>query len=411
MNSHLPLDVPALLRGGTVFIAAAISLLLAGCSKPPAPPPALAEVTVLKIEPRDMPVTFEYIAQTQSPQQVNIVARVSGFLDKQIYTEGTMVKEGQLLFQMDKKPFVAQLDAQQAALERSQASNDTAAANLKRVKPLTEQNALSQKDLDDATGQEQTTAASVAQAKAQVDIAKLNLSYTNITSPLSGIAAAAQQKEGSYLSAQNNHLTTVSSLDPMWINFSLSENELTNYRNDIKQNLLRLPPGQAYVAEVILVDGSSFPQTGKITFVDPSYNPQTGTFLIRVTLANPQGLLRPNQYVRVRLTGATRPNAVAVPQQAVQQGAKGHFVWVIDKQGKAERRPISPGDWYADQWFVNKGLAAGDQVVVDGALRLRAGAQVKTAPFVAKAATEPPVAKAPDAKNPAAQAAPAAAKQ
>lgn len=322
-----------------------------------------------------------------------------------------MVKEGQLLFQMDKKPFVAQLDAQQAALERSQASNDTAAANLKRVKPLTEQNALSQKDLDDATGQEQTTAASVAQAKAQVDIAKLNLSYTNITSPLSGIAAAAQQKEGSYLSAQNNHLTTVSSLDPMWINFSLSENELTNYRNDIKQNLLRLPPGQAYVAEVILVDGSSFPQTGKITFVDPSYNPQTGTFLIRVTLANPQGLLRPNQYVRVRLTGATRPNAVAVPQQAVQQGAKGHFVWVIDKQGKAERRPISPGDWYADQWFVNKGLAAGDQVVVDGALRLRAGAQVKTAPFVAKAATEPPVAKAPDAKNPAAQAAPAAAKQ
>jgi len=394
-----------ILRPVTV-LACAIAIVSAGCSKPEAPPPAPAEVRVLKVEPRDTPVTFEYIAQTQSPQQVNIVARVSGFLDKQLYTEGAIVKEGQILFQMDQKPFIAQLDAMQASMDRSRAANETAVANLKRVKPLAEQNALSQKDLDDATGTAETTAASVAQARAQVDTAKLNLSYTTISSPLRGVAAAAQQKEGAYLSPQNNQLTTVSSLNPMWVNFSVSENELKNYRNEVSQNLLRPPPGQSYVAEVILVDGSNFAQTGKITFIDPSFNPQTGTFLIRVTVANPDGALRPNQFVRVRLKGATRPNAIAIPQRAVQQGAKGHFVWVVDKDGKAEIRPVTVGEWYGDQWFINDGLRAGEQVVVDGGLRLRPGAPVKATMVAASAPAEAMV----DKTKPPPAAAPAATK-
>jgi membrane fusion protein (multidrug efflux system) len=389
----------------TTAACAALATVLAvsGCSKKETPPAAPAEVKVLKVEPHDTPVTFEYIAQTQSPQQVNIVARVNGFLDKQLYTEGSIVKEGQLLFQMDQKPFVAQLDAMQAAYDRAKAANDTAVSNLKRVKPLTEQNALSQKDLDDATGSADTTAASVAQAKAQVDTAKLNLSYTTISSPLRGVAAAAQQKEGAYLSPQSNMLTTVSSLHPMWVNFSLSENELKNYRNEVSQNLLKPPPGQNYVVELILVDGSTFGQTGKITFIDPSFNPQTGTFLIRVTVGNPDATLRPNQYVRVRLKGATRPNAIAVPQRAVQQGAKGHFVWVIDKDGKAELRPVVVGEWYGDQWFINGGLKPGEQVVVDGGLRLRPGAEVKATPVAAAPAPAEAVVveKTPTAKPPA----------
>ena len=141
-----------------------------------------------------------------------------------------------------------------------------------------------------------------------------------------------------------------------------------------------------------------FPQTGKITYIDPSFNPQTGTFQLRTTFANPKGALRPNQYVRARLKGALRPNAVLVPQSAVQQGGKGHFVWVIDKDGKAENRPVTPGDWYGDQWFINAGLQAGEQVVVGGALRLRAGAPVKATPYEAKAPAEPQVAKPPDEK-------------
>jgi len=361
----------------------ACMFLFAGCSKePPPPPPQTAEVSVLTVEPRDTPVTSEYIAQTQSPQEVNIVARVSGFLDKQLYTEGAIVKEGQILFQMDRKPFIAQLDSAQAAWDKAQAAHETAVANLKRVKPLAELNALSQKDLDDATGQADTTAASVAQAQANVDAAKLNLSYTTIASPLRGVAAAAQQKEGAYLSPQNSMLTTVSSLNPMWVNFSVSENAFRGYRDQVTKGLLVPPKDGNYVVELIQVDDSKFPQTGKITFADPSFNPQTGTFLIRVTIPNPDGALRPNQYVRVRLHGAMRPNAITVPQRAVQQGAKGHFVWVVNPAGKAELRPVVVGEWYRDSWFISEGLAAGDRVVVDGALRLAPDAPVKAKPYV-----------------------------
>lgn len=367
-------------RGSVIFICIAV-VLAAGCGKqaaPPAPPPV--EVTVLKVEPRDAPITFEYIAQTQSPQQVNIVARVNGFLEKQLYTEGEIVKEGKVLFQMDQKPFIAQLDAMRAAYDKARAAHDTAAANLKRVQPLAAQNALSQKDLDDSTGTEQTTAAAQAQAQANVDTATLNLSYTTIASPLTGVSAAAQQKEGAYLSPGNNLLTTVSSLHPMWVNFSVSENEFKSYLDEIAKGLIVPPKDKNYVVELIQVDGSLFPHPGKVTFVDPSFNPQTGTFLIRVTVPNPDSTLRPNQFVRVRLKGATRPNAVAVPQRAVQQGAKGHFVWAVDKDGKAELRPVTVGEWYGDQWFINAGLKPGDQVVVDGGLRLRPGAVVKATP-------------------------------
>jgi len=360
-------------------------LFSAGCEKPaPPPPPPPPEVTVIKVEIRDTPVVNEFVALTQSPQQVSIVARVSGFLDKQRYTEGTVVKPGQVLFEMDKKPFIVQLDGARASQASAKAAHDTALANLRRVKPLVELNALSQKDLDDATGQEQTTKASLEQATASVESAKLNLSYTTIESPLRGVAAAAQQKEGAYLSAQNNLLTTVSSLNPMWANFSISENELTALRNEVRAGRLKGPQNKVLSADIVLSDGSSFAHAGSISFIDPAYNPQTGTFLIRVTVSNPEGELRPNQYVKVRLKGATRPNAILVPQRAVQQGSKGHFVWVVDPAGRVENRPVAVGDWYGDQWFINDGLKAGDQVVVDGGLRLKAGdtAKVSAAPPV-----------------------------
>jgi membrane fusion protein (multidrug efflux system) len=177
----------------------------------------------------------------------------------------------------------------------------------------------------------------------------------------------------------------------MWVNFSVSENELTSLRNEVSKGLLRPPPGSNFVAEVVLVDGSTFPQTGKVSFVNPSFDSKTGTFLIRVTLANPNGSIRPNQYIRVRMKGASRPNAVVIPQRAVQQGAKGHFVWVVDKDGKVENRPVAVGDWYGDQWFINDGLRAGDQVVVDGGMRLRPGETAKVTKVDLPAAVVPAV--------------------
>lgn len=364
-------------RHAALLTTVAALALLAACGKevPKLPPPPL-EVSIVTVQPRDIDISREYVAQTQSSQAVNIQARVSGWLDKRVYTEGAVVKAGQVLFRMDQKPFQAQLDAAKAALQRNQAALTVATQNLNRVKPLAAKNALSQKDLDDATGQYEQAAAAVEQSKAQVTSAQLDLSYTVISSPVAGVSSYAAVADGTYLSPQNSQLTTVSVLSPMWVNFSLSENEFLRIQNDIRDGRLKLPPDMKMTVELVQPDNSVFPFSGKITFADPSYNPQTGTFLIRATVDNPKGVLRPNQYVRARLKGALRPNAILVPQRAVQQGSKGHFAWVLNSQGQAEMRPLALGDWHGDSWFVNEGLQAGDRLVVDGGQRLAPGAKV-----------------------------------
>lgn len=382
------LDFADLYRGRSTTLATTLvfCVLLAaagGCgkkeqAKPEAKP---AEVFVVKVEPRDTPVSFQYVAQTQSSHQVEVRARVNGFLDRRVYTEGATVKAGQVLFLMDKKPFEAQVADAKAALARQNAALETARANLGRVKPLVAQNALSQKQLDDSTGVYETYAAAVEQAKAVLTQAQLNLSYCTITSPVDGITGAAILQDGAYVNAQNSQLTTVSALSPMWVNFSISQQEIENYRDQIDKKLIVPPPGGNYEVEIINVDGSVFPRKGRITFAAPLYNPQTGTFLFRVTLDNPGGILRPFQYVQARLNGAVRPNAILVPQRAVQQGAKGHTVWVVTKEGKAESRPVVVGDWHGDDWFITEGLRAGDEVIVDGGLGLQPGVAVAAKPL------------------------------
>jgi len=377
MEQRLHANPSWLLRFLAPAMVVATAFLSTGCEskkEASAPPPPV--VTTMDIVQRDVPVSFEYVAQTQSSHLVNIQARVSGFLDKHLYTEGAVVKEGQVLFQMDAKPFQVQLDQAMAALAKQEAALETARLNLERTKPLTEQNALSQKDLDDATGQYQSASAATEQAKAQVESAKLNLSYTTITSPVTGLSSSARQTDGTYINPQNSLLTTVSVLDPIWVNFSISENEMYKYREQTAKGLLRSPNYKDFEVEIILVDGSIYPYKGQMTFAEPSYNAQTGTFLVRATVNNPEGFLRPNQYVRARVKGSVRPNAILVPQRAVQQGSRGHFVWVVGKESKAEQRPVGVGDWQGDDWFIYEGLKSGEKLVVDGALTLRPGMTV-----------------------------------
>ena len=371
-----------------VFMLAVALIFLpfqGGCGKKDAKPQGRpsSEVTVLKIIPGDKPVIFEFVAQTQSSHEVEIRARVNGFLDKRVYTEGTVVKEGGTLFLMDKKPFQTQVDAAAAALSRQMATYETARMNLERVKPLAEQNALSQKDLDDAKGSYESAAAAVEQAKAQLQMEQLNLSYCTIASPVTGISAAAMVQEGAYVSQLNNQLTTVSVLSPIWVNFSISENDIKRYGDQIATGKIVPPKNENYAVEIVLVDGSIFSQIGRITFAAPSYNSKTGTFLIRSSVKNQDGILRPNQYVRARMKGAIRRNAILIPQRAVQQGAKGHFVWVINSEGKAEFRPVRIGEWYGDDIFIDQGLISGDQVIVDGTLTVRQGEPVTAKPLAA----------------------------
>jgi membrane fusion protein (multidrug efflux system) len=355
--------------------------LLTGCKKEEKKaeerPPV--EVTVMKMVPRDTPVSFEFVGQTQSTRQVQIVARVNGFLDKRVYTEGSFVKAGQVMFLQDPKPFKAQLDAAKGELAEQQARLQVARDNLARVKPLAERKALSQRELDDATGQFLAASAAVETAKANVEEARLNLGYTTITTPVSGLSSFAKVQDGQYLSGsgESSVLTYVAQIDPIWVNFSISENEKLMNSQERARGLLRVPANDDFEVEILLADGSVFPKRGRITFANADYNPQTGTFLLRATIPNPGSTLRPGQFVRVRVLGAIRPNAILVPQQAVLQGAQGHFVVVVDKENKAEIRPVEVGPWYGNDWFITRGLAPGDTVVVDGMVKLSPGALVK----------------------------------
>jgi membrane fusion protein (multidrug efflux system) len=353
--------------------------LLAGCGKeePKSAARPAAEVTVMTVTPRDTPVSYEYVGQTQSSHQVQIRARVNGFLDKRVYTEGSMVKTGDVMFQQDTKPFKAQLDVALGGLAEQQARLQVANDNLAQVKPLAKLNALSQKDLDDATGQQAAAAAAVQSAKANVEQANLNLGYTTIATPVTGLSSFARVQEGAYVSGENSLLTYVEQVDPIWVNFTVSENDMLALRSEQTKGLLKLPASDNYTVEVVLSDGSTYPHKGKITFANASFNQQTGTFLLRATLPNPTGALRPGQFVRARVSGPVRINAILVPQQAVLQGAKGHFVVVVDKDNKAEVRGVEVGPWNGNDWFINQGLKAGDVVVTDGMVKLSPGAPVK----------------------------------
>jgi len=361
--------------------------LLAGCGKKEAPPEERGPVavTVMTVTPSDTPVSFVYVGQTQSSHQVEIRARVDGFLDQRVYTEGTLVKAGEVMFLQDPKPFQAQLDAARGALAEQRARLQTANDNLAQVKPLVALNALSQKELDDASGQQQAAAAAVQTATANVETARLNLSYTTITTPVTGLSSFARVQDGAYVNADNSLLTYVEQVDPIWVNFTISENDMLTIRAEQETGVLRLPAKDDYGVEVVLANGSTYPQKGRITFANASYNQQTGTFLLRATLPNPGGVLRPGQFVRARVSGPIRVNAILVPQEAVLQGAKGHFVVLVDKENKAQIRGVQVGLWHGDDEFITAGLQAGDVVVTDGVVRLSPGAPVKIIESPAKA--------------------------
>ncbi|RZT32404.1 efflux RND transporter periplasmic adaptor subunit [Cupriavidus agavae] len=397
-------------QGRWLAAVAAMTILSAGCGKsePPAAAQQAVPVQVYKTQAQDLPVTFDFVGQTQSDQAVDIRARVAGFLVKRNYTEGAVVKANQLLFEIDHKPFQAQLDAAKAQLNQQKARLDVARANLARVKPLAERNALSQKDLDDATGNYHSARAGVEQAQAEVETQQLNLSYTYVRSPVDGISSFAVLPEGAYVSQANSLLTTVSTLQPMRINFSISEPQTLQFRAQQEDKSLVVPADQHYTVTVVMADGSKYPQQGRITFADATYNQQTGTFLVRALMPNPDGVLRPGQFVRVLVDGAKRPNAIVVPQRAVMHGPKGDVVFVVDKDNKAHPRPVMVGELSGPMWRIAKGLQPGEMVVVDGAGKLTEGAPVRVtgeappaavgegsqpAPAPAAPASAPPAAK------------------
>ena len=357
----------------------ALAAIVSACGKSEPEPPPAREVSVVKIEPRTVPVVFSRVAQTESSRDVQVVARVSGFLEKIDYLEGRLVKEGENMFRMDRKPFIAQVRAARGELEASEARLWTANANLDRTRPLAEADALSQSDLDQATGEQKAAKAAVYAAEAKLDQAELDLSYTTILAPVTGLTGRALQREGAYLNAFSDsaNLSFVAQIDPIWVNFSVSQNELERSRQRTADGRMIAPPDDKYEFEIVLSNGEVFPYRGTLDFTAPSFDVKTGTFSVRAVVRNPDYLLRPGMFVTARALGATRPNALIVPQEAVQQSSNGHVIWLVDKDSKAERRPVVMGDWVDDGWIVEEGLSGGETVIVGGMQRIRPGTPVK----------------------------------
>jgi membrane fusion protein (multidrug efflux system) len=372
-------------------VGGALLLGLVGCDTPaPAVKPPAPEVKVIKVEPKTIDVVLPRLAQLESSREVDVVARVSGFLEKMVYKEGALLKQGEVMFVMDKRPFQAQVDAAKGELQASKARLWTANANLKRVKPLTEADAMSQSDLDNAIGQQRSAEAAVFSAKAKLSSAELDLSYTTLYAPVTGLSGAALQREGSYLNAvsQSALLSYVAQIDPIWVNFAISQNELERFRKQEESGQYVAPKNKKYIFEIILTDGSVYPLKGSLDFASPTFDTRTGTFSLRAVVANPDFLLRPGMFVNSNLLGGKRPNAIVVPQQAVQQQGNEQVVMLVNARSEVEVRSVMVGDWIKDQWIINSGLKGGEMVIVEGFQKVRPKMTVKALHYIPKPASD-----------------------
>jgi membrane fusion protein (multidrug efflux system) len=304
-------------------------------------------------------------------------ARVTGILLKRNYTEGAPIKAGQSMFTIDPAPFQAALARAEADLESAEARLDKAIRDAARIKSLNEAHFISQKAYDDAVSEQQIVAAEVKSLKTRVTDAKLNLSYTRVEAPISGIAGRALTVEGGLVSGPDVLLTTVTQMNPIYASFGMPDNERLQLDDDAKAGRLLLPKDGMFEASIKLADGKIYPYKGRMNFSDIRINTTTGTSETRAELPNPEGDLRPGQFVRVSLVGAQRQNAILVPQRAVLEGPQGKFVFVANAQNKVEIHPVEVGPWLGDAWVINKGLVDGERVIVDGVVKIGPGLMVK----------------------------------
>jgi membrane fusion protein (multidrug efflux system) len=355
------------------------------------PPP---EVTVATVQARSLPVAFEYPGQTAASRDVEVRARVPGIILKRNFTEGEPVKEGQSLYSIDPAAFEAAVARADADVAAAQARYEQAKRNAARMKPLYAEKAVSQKENDDAVSAEQIGAADVKAARARLTEAKLSLSYTKVEAPVSGVASRSLRSEGSLVGGPETLLTTVMQVDPIWVNFGIPDNEQAQFSKEVQAGRIAMPADGAFEVALRLADGTLYEKAGKLNFSDVRVSVATGTREARAEVPNPDGTIRPGEFVRVILRGATRPNALTVPQRAVLEGPQGKFVYVVDEKSTAQPRPIEVGDWAGDAWIVNKGVQPGDKVIVEGLMRLGPGAPVKIADAAQKPAAQKPAAAA-----------------
>ncbi len=409
-------------------------LLLFGCGKQEKVQPQAPIVEVAEVIQKDVPVYSEWVGTTDGMVNATIRAQVQGYLIKQRYTEGDLVRKGQVLFEIDPREFETALDQAKALLSQSKAAVEqtraalekakaevsvqdarwtTAKANLARVRPLAEQNAVSKKDLDDAIGVELSTRSAVDAAKAAVEAAQanivaaeaqvlgaqanvekaqLNVGFTRVTSPVDGIAGIAKAQIGNLVGPGSvEELTTVSTIDPIKCYISLSEQEYMRAQEERSKGVGRVP------LHLILSDGTTYPHKGEFAFADRQVDVRTGTIRVATTFPNPERLLRPGMFSRVRAEMGIKKGALLIPQVAVSEVQGKYFVAIVSPENKVSIKPVKVGQWFGQLWVIDEGLQAGEKVVAEGTQKVREGMVVSPKPFRAEAQAEPGASQKPEA--------------
>jgi membrane fusion protein, multidrug efflux system len=374
---------------GAAVILAVAALGLQSCSKrqsaPVAPPPP--EVLVMKVVPQDVPVVKEWVGSLEGSVNANIQARVSGYLTAQRYKEGVVVKKGDLLFEIDPRPFEAALAEAKANLADAQAAQVKAEVTANRFVQLAGQKAVSEQDRLVAVQANETAKAQVAAKEAAVEEAQLNLEFTKITSPVDGVAGIAQTQIGNLVGPTTGILTTVSTLDPIKAYFTVSEQAYVAYMRQFPNDQEREEYESKLQLEMVLADGSIYPQKGTLFARDRQVDPRTGALRLAGLFPNPGSVLRPGQFARIRATTSVQHDAILVPQRAVNELQGIYQVAVVTPDNKGSIRPVEVGERVGTNWVIKSGLKPNETIVVEGVQKVREGAPVAPKPWTPPAQT------------------------
>lgn len=372
------------------LLLAALAAAVAACGQQKEAPkvaPAPPRIGVAAVRTAAVPVIREYVGTVAAYRSVEITARVEGFLEARHFTEGTDVRKGDLLYTIDPAQYQAKVRDAEAELARAAANLGNARAKAERLAPLAKEEAISQQDFDDAVAAQKAAEAQVESARANLETAKLNLGYTSVYATESGRIGETQVPEGRLVGRGTpTLLATIDRIDPIYVSFTTPDRDAIVLRKAFESGALRRDD-LANTARFILPDGSELAVPGRVDFSAAQVNKDTGTITQRAVLPNPTRILLPGMYVRVELRVGERPNAVLVPQKAVVKMPNAHIAWVVGADNKVERRDLVVGEWVGDEWIIEKGLVAGERVVVDGVQRVQPGMTVDPVPVSSVTAT------------------------
>lgn len=363
------------MRKSGVLLLALLPLIFNGCKKKEvaAAPPPIVQVT--EIAAANAPMATEIIGQLDSPQNVEIRARIEAFVEKIPFTEGTQVKEGDLLFLLDKKPFLERLAAANGMLAEAKAALNKYEKDVARLKPLAEKRAIPKQDLDNAEASVEVGKASILSAQARVEAAQIDLGYCEIHAPISGLIGARQVSVGELVGkGQPTLLATMSTLDPMWFYCAVSEAQYLKAEQKVRttgKQIAELP------VTLILTDGTTHPAKGKFVFIDRAVDPKTGTLRVRAEFPNSEKMLRPGMFGRIKVDLGARPDSILVPERSIAELQGQNFVWVIGADNKATQRSVKIGETIGENVLVIEGLKPGERIVTEGVQKVREGLVVQ----------------------------------